>query len=232
MGFVTSLQKEHLTKYVVNQMRIFFPDELYQDAESALNSVMDETLDRLYVCLDSICVRGFHDENNNAFFNHLHADHYATFLYFLSNTLWDRKQEKMLCDKLMYLNRALHQVFISYKCRLPEHFHLAHPIGTVLGNADYNDFLVIAQGVTVNTGLNGGSSPKLGKGLFLSAGSSIIGNGELSIGDYVSIGVNCLIYKQSVPDNMVVKFKKDNPCSIEPRKNAVCRAQRDFNIAF
>ena len=89
-------------------------------------------------------------------------------------------------------------------CRiaLPEHFRLAHPVGTVLlGNTTYGDFLVVLQGVTVGR-VNDSPFPKLGKGLFLGAGAKVIG-GE-PIGDRVSIGVNALVYKQAIPDDSVV----------------------------
>ena len=131
---------------------------------------------------------------------------------------------------LMYLNRSLHGIFISYKCKLPDHFYLSHPVGTVLGNAEYGDFLVVHQNVTVNTGNENGKVLKIGKGAFLSAGCSIIGNEE--VGDYVSIGVNAMVFKKVIPNDSVVKAKNGDLCYIDKRKNPICRAQRDFNINF
>jgi len=232
MSLRCSLSKQELVAYVAKQIGTFFPDGLSQtDTENELFKVIDETLERLEVCIDSICLRGYHDNDGSPAFYHLHADQYATFLYFLSNTLWKNGGNKTICDKLLYLNRTLHSIFISYKCKLPPHFLLAHPVGTVLGNADYDDFLVISQGVTVNTDLNGGGSPHIGKGVFLSADCYIIGDSNLTIGNYVSVGVNCLVYQKSIPDNMVAK-NINGSCVVEPRKRPECSAQRVFNIRF
>ena len=201
-----------------------------QAALDLFHQSMPMVISRLENCLDSINAPNYHDVNGNALFSHLHADHYATFLYFLENTIWSQYEQKTIADKIMYLNRALNGLYISYKCKMPDHFYLSHPVGTVLGNADYGDFLVVLQNVTVNTALNNGKTPKLGKGLFLSAGCSIVGNED--IGNYVSLGVNTMVFRTYVPDNSVVKAKNGNLCVIEPRKNEICRAQRDFNIHF
>ncbi len=191
---------------------------------------MPIVLERLEICISSIDAPNYHDRFGNTLFSYLHADHYVTYLYFLSNTIWKEYQEKIISDKIMYLNRSLHGIYISYKCQLPDHFYLSHPVGTVLGNADYGDFLVVLQNVTVNTSLNGGKVPKIGKGCFLSAGCGIIGNED--IGDRVSLGVGTVVFQTYIPDDSVVKVKEGSFCSIEHRKSKLCRAQRDFNISF
>lgn len=232
MGFITSLNKDDLTIYCLKQIYTFFPDNLskYQYSFDIISKVMPKVLLRLEKCLEVINAPSYHDEQGNTIFYHLHADQYATFLYFLSNTIWLEYKEKILADKFMYLNRMLNGFFVSYKCNLPEHFYLSHPVGTVLGNADYGDYLVVLQNVTVNTGLNGGKKPKIGKGVILCAGCSIIGNED--IGDYVSVGVGTLVYKQYVPSNSTVKAKDGNLCVIEPRHGSLCQARREFIVDF
>ena len=137
--------------------------------------------------------------------SHLHADQYATFLYYFANSLWEQSENRPLCDKLLQLNRVLFSCFIPYSSKLPAHFILGHPVGTILlGNMTYSDFLVVLQGVTVGS-VNGSPPPKLGKGLYLGAGAKIIG--AASIGDRVSIGVNAVVYKQVVPDDSVVTVR-------------------------
>ena len=52
----------------------------------------------------------------------------------------------------MNLIRYISGMFVSYKCNLPDIFIFYHAVGSVIGNAEYSDFLVIFQNVTINTG--------------------------------------------------------------------------------
>ena len=121
-------------------------------------------------------------------------------------------------------------MFFSYKGKLPDVFFLAHPVGTILGNASYDNFLVVFQNVTINTEINelGEPAPKLGRGLFLGAGAKIIGN--KIIGNRVSIGVDALVYNQEIPDDKVVIRNADGQVVISDRKKKECMAQNYFNI--
>jgi len=206
---VLSLSQSELLSYVQAQTQTFFPDGYHLkggDVEAAFRTALERTEN----CLDAIAVRGYHDVEGNPMFSHLHADQYATFLYYFANSLWTQSRNKPLCDKLLQLNRVLFSIFIPYSCILPDHFILGHPVGTILlGNTVYGDFLVVLQGVTVGN-VNGSSSPKLGKGLYLGAGAKIIG--DCLIGDRVSIGVNALVYKQAVPDDSVVTMRGGGSC--------------------
>ncbi|MEG2711373.1 MAG: hypothetical protein RSB18_10275, partial [Clostridia bacterium] len=114
--------------------------------------------------------------------------------------------------------------------KMPEHFVLGHPIGTILGNADYGDFLVVFQGVTVNTAQDqaGGCAPHLGCGLFLGAHAKIIGN--QTIGNRVSIGVDTTIYGCNVPDDTIAITDAGGKTVIRPRMKPQCKAQDYFNI--
>ena len=78
----------------------------------------------------------------------------------------------------------------------------------ILGSADYGNFLVVFQNVMINADNdeNGNAAPKLGKGLFMGAGSKIIGNRP--VGDRVSIGVDAVIYNQKVENDKVVIKKQ------------------------
>ena len=44
-------------------------------------------------------------------------------------------------------------MWCSYKNNLPDIFVFMHHVGTVLGNANYSDYLVALHNVTVNTAL-------------------------------------------------------------------------------
>lgn len=223
---ILSLPQMELLNYVQAQVRTFFPDG-YELRGKDVETAFQAALDRTEICIDAIAVRGYHDADGNPAFSHLHADQYATFLYYFANSLWEQSENRPLCDKLLQLNRVLFSVFIPYSSKLPAHFILVHPIGTILlGNMTYSDFLVVSQGVTVGN-VNGSLPPKLGKGLYLGAGAKIIGTAL--IGDRVSMGVNALVYKQAIPDDSVVTVRGE-AVVVQPRIKQKCMAQRLFNI--
>lgn len=223
------LSREELKRYVAVQAEHFFPDK-YILRGSDVDCAFEQGLERLENCFKYITFPAYCDQKGQTFFSRYHSDQYAQFLYFFSNSLWKISENKVLCDKLLCLNKALHGIFISYKGNLPDVFFLAHPIGTVLGNADYSDFLVVFQNVTVNTEQDqyGNPAPQLGKGLFLAAGAKIIGNKK--IGDRVSIGVDALVYNQEVLDDRVVIRDQSGSVVIKKRKKEKCMAQTYFNI--
>jgi len=224
-----SLSKAELLSYVQAQAEHFFPDH-YRLEGTDVKAAFQDSLDRTEECLKVIAYPHYHDEAGNTLFSHLHADQYATFLYFFANSLWHRSQNKLLCDKLLQMNRILFSVFISYKCNLPEHFLLAHPIGTILGNVEYHDFLAVFQGVTVNSyGKRGEPPPRLGRGLFLGAHAKIFGSEP--IGDYVTIGANTTVFRQAIPSNSFAVCK-NGVFTVEPRAQEHCTAQRCFNVSI
>lgn len=223
-----SLVRNELQGFVAKQLENFFPDK-YKFAGTDVNKAVDLALERLEFCFQHITVTGY-NKNNNPYFYHLHSDQYSQFLYYLSNSLWNLSENKALCDKLILLNKALHSVWFSYKGNLPDIFYLMHPVGTIIGNAAYSDFLVILQNVTVNTGAEIGEkrTPVLGKGLFLSAGAKIIGN--QTIGDRVTIGVDTCIYNCDIPSDSLVYKDEKGEVQIKKRKPAESKAQQYFNV--
>lgn len=224
-----SLTSDELLHFIDKQSYHFFPDK-YRLTGNDVSSAFDLGLERMEHCIKHITLPGYHDGQGNPYFSHMHGDQYSQFLFFFSNSLWKTSQNKPLCDKLLFLNRALMGMFFSYKGGLPDIFVLGHPVGTVLGNAAYSDFLVVFQNVTVNTNCdeNGNVAPKLGKGLFLGTGCKVIGN--KNIGDRVSIGVDALVYNQNVPDDSVVMCGKNGETLVKPRKKETCMAQNYFNV--
>lgn len=188
-------------------------------------------LERLENCFKYISFPAYND-GKQVYFSHLHSDQYSQFLYFFSNSLWNLSENKAVCDKLILLNKLLNGMFFSYKGHLPDIFFLAHPVGTILGNAQYSNFLVVFQNVTINTAtdVSGNSAPQLGKGLFLGAGAKIIGNKP--IGDRVSIGVDALVYNESIPDDKVVIKNYDGEVIVKNRQKKTCMAQNYFNVSI
>lgn len=225
---ILSLSSQDLLSYISRQAEHLFPDGV-SFVGNDIKSAFSLGLERLENSIKTVTLPGYHNEKGIPTFSHMHADQYAQLLYFFGNSLWKTSQNRLVCDKLLAMNRVLHSLFISYKCNLPDHFVLGHPIGTILGNADYNDFLVVFQGVTVNTSQDsfGKPAPHLGKGLFLGAHSKIIG--AQTVGDRVSIGVNAMLYERDVPEDSVVLLVNGDVL-IRPRKKETCKAQDYFNV--
>lgn len=223
----TTLSRHDLKEFVSRQLDHFFPDKFHFRGRD-IDSALAEGLDRVDRCFSHITLPGYFNKGE-ALFSHLHSDQYSQFLYFLSNSLWKRSQNKPICDKLILLNKALNGLFFSYKGELPDIFLFGHPVGTILGNAEYSDFLVVFQNVTVNTAPdgNGNPAPVLGKGVFLAAGAKVIGNKR--IGDRTSIGVNTLIFDREVPNDSIAFTKDDGSLSIVARRKQ-CKAQEYFNV--
>jgi serine O-acetyltransferase len=227
---ITSLTTAELKSYVTSQLDLFFPDK-YKFEGKDVDSAISLALERTEYCFKHITLRGF-TQDGQACFSHLHSDQYSQFLFFLSNSLWKISENRPLCDKLIYLNKALNGLFYSYKSGLPDIFLFGHPVGAIIGNAVYSDFLVIFQNVTINTDEdeNGNPAPRLGKGLFLGAGAKIIGNKP--IGDRVSIGVDALVHNTAIESDSVVIKDNTGNVIISKRKKDQCMAQRYFSVEF
>lgn len=225
---ITSLNTEDLLEYTDRQLSAFYPDGSSIPRDRKTFESFKTSLDRVEECFRHITLRGY-SEKGVAMFSHLHSDQYSQYLYFLANQIWHDEIDENVSRKLIGLNRALAGVFISYKLDLPPHFLLGHPLGTILGNATYGDCLVVYQGVTINSGKDGTGEyvPKIGKGCFFGTGSSVIGCEP--IGDRVSVGVDAVVYNQSIANDMLV-INKSGKQKVVPRSKPECFAQQFFDI--
>ena len=226
---ILSLPQAELFDYIRTQLSHFFPDGQdirWEQGEAAFHLALDRT----EYSFSRTSIRGYTDGFGNAMFSHLHSDQYSQFLYYFANSLWNLTENRPVCDKLILLNKALNGCFFSYKCRLPDVFVLNHPVGSIIGNAGYSDFLVISQNVTINTGVEESPDPlpRLGKGLFLGTGAKIIGREP--IGDRVSIGVDAVVYDQAIPDDQVVVRSPGGEIIVRDRRAERCAAQKCFNV--
>ena len=135
-----------------------------------------------------------------------HSVCWSIFLYYLSKCL--AEDSDTLCDaeKIYYLNKILHSVDWYCGINLPFHFMAEHPLGSVLGRANYGDYLYIYQGVTVggNISLRSGKLeyPTIGRHVILFSDAKILG--ESIIGDNVIISANSYIINEDIPDNSIV----------------------------
>lgn len=172
-----SLSAEALATFTQKQLDFYIPDG-YMINQSIWHSSIQTALKRCDQCFQHILIPQYKSPDGESIFSHLHRDQYATFLYFLGNTIWTHYGQRQLCDKLLNLQSILHSFFLSYKCEMPTVFVLAHPVGSIIGNAKYSDGLYISQNVTINThtDFTGNADLHIGKGVFFSANATVIGN--------------------------------------------------------
>ena len=193
-----SLNLQQLELYCFNLLTNYFPDNY--SPEYPTSHLFQKSIQRLEFCFSHIHSKYYYKENKIQF-DHLNSDHFAIFLYFLSNTVWKETQDTELPTRLFYLNKVMHGIDLFYSIKMPDIFLLIHPLGTVLGNASYSDYFVAYQNVTV--GSNGdGVYPKFGTGTILYSKSSVIG--DCLLGDDVIFGANSLILNTNVPDKTIV----------------------------
>lgn len=192
-----SLIPEKLAAYVNSQLLNFFPDEHNHIAE--IEAILDKTLDRLTYCFSHIAKK-YYQVNGIPFFNHLNSDHYASFIYLLSNEAY-LDDAIVLAEKLFYLNKALNGLDCFYSIKLPDIFLFVHPVGTVLGNAKYENYLVVYQNVTVGSTL-AGDYPRFKEGCILYSKASVIG--DCQFGENVIVGANAFVINTRIENQQSV----------------------------
>ena len=194
----SSLGLRSLADYCCNQINYSFPDE-DKIQLSRLECYMEDVFKRVEHCFSHIDNKYFFD-GKTVLFNHLHGDQYATFLYMLSREMYTAGEDPNVCEKLFLLNKKLHGLDLFYEVEMPAVFLLVHPLGTVLGRANYSDFLLVYQRCGV--GSNRDEYPSFGKYLTLRPGSSILGAART--GENCQLASNSLVIGTTIPSNTTV----------------------------
>jgi serine O-acetyltransferase len=192
-----SMSREVLGSYVCRLMAAHIPDGY--EFPYQLEPLLIRTLDRVEHCFSRI-ERKYYQCDEKVLFDHLNADHMAAFLYFFGNTVWQETGDTGMPTRLFYLNKIMHGLDLFYSVRMPDVFLLVHPVGTVLGNAAYGDFLVVYQNCTVGAVTD--VYPSFGTGTILYSRSSVIG--DCSVGDNVVFAANSQIVNVNVPADSLV----------------------------
>ncbi len=213
---ITSLTAGELVRYVSAQVSSIFPDRL--SVTNEVERCIDRTIERVEYCFSKVNNKYFFDGKNSVF-NHLHGDQYAMFLYFLSNTLYRENADPKLCAKIFLLNKSLHGLDAYYEVSLPDIFLLIHPLGTVLGRGQYENYFIAYQRCGI--GSNHDIYPKLGEYLTLHPGSSVLGN--CNIGNFCTLGAESLLLDKDLSENILYI---GNP------KNAVQKARNQSISSF
>ncbi len=109
-----------------------------------------------------------------------------------------------LAEIAYLVNRRLHAFECFYTRGIPDVFHLEHPVGSVLGQAAFGEYLVVYQGVSV-----GGDMklryPEVGEGVVLFAKASLIGSAVIE--DNCAIGAGVQVYGARVAANTAVSSR-------------------------
>lgn len=134
---------------------------------------------------------------------------YMIFLYFLSNQLYKYNLTQK-ASSIYYLNKIFNSVELFYAIELPDIFYAEHPVGSVMGRANYGKYFFFYQGCTVggNQKENEIIYPNLGDFVVMYSNSKIIGN--CNIGNNVIIGANTFIKDTDIPSNSIVFGKSPN----------------------
>lgn len=187
-----------LAEYTSRQLNNFFPDGDVVCPESLIAGI-EWTFPRLAVIHQAIGA-AYYRLDGVAYFDHLHSDQQAAYLYLLSRHAFLERGERRLATKLYLLNKVLHALDLYFEVVLPEIFLLSHPVGTVLGRAQYGNYLVVSQNCTV--GNIDDIYPTIGPGAVLGAGATILGRSRL--GASVCVGAGSLLVNFTVPDGRTV----------------------------
>lgn len=133
-----------------------------------------------------------------------HTVTWAVFLYYLSNSIFVNEEGEE-AGLVYYLNKVMHANDWYCEIKLPTHFFAEHPLGSVLGRADYGDYFFVYQGTTVGGNRKIGgviNYPRLGNNVLLYANSVVLGN--TTIGNNVIIAADTYILNEHIPDNCIV----------------------------
>lgn len=204
---ISNYDLSKLPDLICHQLESFFPLSIKE--KILLHSSFPIVIEREEKCLERVDNKYFH-RNGHTFFSPFHSGEWLIMLYYWGNTLSTKLSltdecnkenvNKILADKIYYLNKILHAVDIYHEVELPDSFFLEHPVGTVLGRAIYKDGFMAYQNCTV--GGNKGYYPSLGENFKMMSGSKILGKSV--VGNNVTLAANAYVKDTDIPDNATV----------------------------
>ena len=118
------MDDDDLADYVSRQLNTFYPDRHAIDSFDLTHHVT-EAMGRVYASFRHI-KKKYYADGDNVLFNHLNSDHYASFLYLLSNTIYRSGLNEEIAAKVFMLNKALFGLDAFYAVNLPEVFLFVH----------------------------------------------------------------------------------------------------------
>ncbi len=209
---IFAIVKEEIINGLISQLKSFFP--LSSKEIVLLNSLSQEVFDRTEFCF-SKNPNKYYFKGQDVYFNPYHSGQYTIFLYYFSNSIFrNNKSNSRLADKVYYLNKIMNACDLFYEVELPEILILDHPVGSVMGRAKFGNGFTFGQNCTV--GNNKGIFPVIGKNVWMTANSMILGN--CKIGDNVILGAGTCVKDQDIPADSIV-FGNSPNLIIKKNKN-------------
>lgn len=199
---IVTIGEAGLTALVSRQLENFL---CTQRELEALSTVLPDALQRTESCFRQVTNKYYWNARGELIFDAFHSGQYGVFLYYLSFAA-GRHGHTDLANKLYYLNKSLNAWDVYHQVELPNVFFAEHPVGSVIGRASFQDYLVVQQGCTI--GGNRGVYPTLGKYVWLFTNCSVIGSS--TIGNNVFVSAGTLVLDQHVPDNTIVFGRSPN----------------------
>lgn len=105
----------------------------------------------------------------------------------------------------------MHSCDWFYAISLPEVFFAEHPLGSVMGKADYGNQFFFYQGCTVGGNRNREGKlyyPVIGENVLMYSNSSVLG--DAVIGNNVIVSAGTIIVGENIPDNSIIFGRSPN----------------------
>ena len=180
--------RRHINQQLLNIM----------DADMDVEDYLEPALVCTNRCLDSSS--GKYHTRCSGVVNPYHSIQYMILLYWISRIMFQKDKGGTNVEKVYYLNKTLNCVDLFYEICLPSVWCAEHPLGSVMGRAQYGDRFFFYQGCTV--GGNYESYPVLGSNVIMYSNSKILGNSI--IGNNVILSANSYVINRNIPDNSIV----------------------------
>lgn len=208
------LNKEELFDLVNHQINVFWPlNQININYRGSLEIAL-KRLEKNFLKRNS----NIFQYNGEAIFDIRHSVQYCIFLYLYANQLFlDGNINE--ANTVYYLNKIMNSVDWFYEVNMPEYFGAEHPLSSVVGRAEIDDFLFLYQGTTIggNWKDNKLYYPVVGKYVSMYSDSKILG--DSIVGDYVIVAANTYILNEKIPNgcivfgqspNLIIKKKKES----------------------
>lgn len=193
------LNEKEMTSLILSWIKFYFGDLPSRNWGGGLEPAVTTAYEQCNNCFAASGNKRYYSANE-VYFNNYHSGQMSIFLYFLSKCCAAREEDTELAEEVYYLNRIMNGVDWYYGINLPNVFGVEHPVGSVLGRAEYGENFFIHQGCTV--GANLGKLPKIGRNVCMCSNSQIFG--ESIIGNNVIISAGTHVFNKIIKDNCVV----------------------------
>lgn len=182
-----------------------------QSDQTMLNDAIDFSVNRIEACFGRIANKYYSGFDGSTVFDPFHSCQYTTFLYYLSHHLGLQYPDSNLASKVYYLNKTMNGCDLFHAIKLPDVFFMEHPVGSVMGRANYSNYFAFQQGCTVGGNRDAFGVlhyPRLGEYVWLFANATVIGRSH--IGNNVFVAAGTFIKDTDVPDNTIVFGRSPN----------------------